>query len=162
MDSSHHAQLRSRWYAAVLALGGSALLAACGSTGPGGAAAGAASPSAAATPSAAVPCTTIASLRQSLANLDQLQVNQRTVGQVAADLGSIDTQLTTLKSQAQTAYSGESAQLTAAVRQVSGAARALAARPSAANLTAVQSAVSGLKASSEAVIVELKAACPAS
>jgi hypothetical protein len=162
MNTSHlHHQRSSVWGAVLLGLGGTAMLAACGSAGSAGSgstAAGAAAPSA----SASIPCNNITSLRKSLTNLDQLQVNAQTSGQVAADIGNIDTQLTALKSQAQGTYASQSAQLTVVVQHVTGDARALAAHPSVTNLEVVETAVNALKASSQSLITELRAACPGS
>jgi hypothetical protein len=168
MITSHRCQRRSVWFVALSALGGTALLAACSSAGPGSTAAGAASPSASASVSglasapATISCPSITALRASLTNLEHLQVNQQTAGQVGADIGNLDKQLAAVKGQAQGAYSRQSAQLTAAVLSVTRDARALVAHPSVTNLEAVESAVSALRASSQSLIADLRAACPGS
>jgi hypothetical protein len=166
MITSHRCQRRSVWFVALSALGGTALLAACSSAGPGSTAAGAASPSASASglasASATISCPSITALRASLTNLEHLQVNQQTAGQVGADIGNLDKQLAAVKGQAQGAYSRQSAQLTAAVLSVTRDARALVAHPSVTNLEAVESAVSALRASSQSLIADLRAACPGS
>jgi hypothetical protein len=156
---------QSLWWVAVSALGGTALLAACGSSGSGATAAGSApsAPASASAPAASsISCSSIASLRKSLTNLDQLQVNAQTSGQVAADIGNIDTQLTALRTQAQGTYASQSTQLTVVVQHVTGDVRTLAAHPTVANLEVVETAVSALRASSQSLITELKAACPGS
>jgi hypothetical protein len=162
MSVSYRSRRRSLWCVAGSALGGTALLAACGSAGSGSTPAGATSPSASASPTAGISCTSITSLRKSLTNLGQLQVNQQTAAQIAADIGSVEAQLTALTGQAHGAYATQSAQLTTEVRHVTGDAQELVAHPTAANLSAVQTAVTALQASSRALIAELKAACPGS
>jgi hypothetical protein len=146
--------------AAVVGLGGTLAVTACGSA----AVSGSASPSAAATSAAAssaIPCTQISSLRTSLTSLAHATVKPSSAGQIAVDLDDIHAQLMALNGQAG-AFSGQASQLDAALGKITAAARVALRAPTAANLKSLSSDVSQLKATAQPIVTEINSACPGS
>jgi hypothetical protein len=152
---------------AIAGLGAIAFLAACGFSAAGGSTAGSSanssgSPTAtpAATPS--VSCAQVTALRAALTKLVDIRVNGNTVGQVSADLASIEKALTALKSETRSAFSAEASQVSAALTMISKHAKALSAHPSPANLRATTTAIGELKTAVGPTIAMMRTACPSS
>ena len=157
------------WRLAATGLGCAAVLAGCGSSGTSGPAAGAARPPAGSSRPApglssavAAACPHLRSLRAALTSLIRLPASPAAIPQMGADLSNIEQQLGPLKNLAGSAGASESAQLTAALRRVTLAAQAEIGAPTAARLTAVESALTSMKATAEPIIGQLNAACPGS
>ncbi len=105
-------------------------------------------------------CKHVNSLRASLETLTHLQLNASSAGQIRTNLNNIQTQLTSLKGKASGALSHQVNQLSTSVNQVKKAANNLSTPPSASQITAVVSALSGLQAQSKTTVAEMNAACP--
>lgn len=137
-------------------------LAACGSAGTGGSAAPAAHSAAASASAsaAAAACPQLTSLRAALTNLAGLQINPASAAQLSADISAIERQMSSLKSLGGSAAATDSAQLTASLRKITLAAQAELGHPTQANLTALQSALAGLKDTARPMIRQLKSVCP--
>lgn len=136
-------------------------MAGCGSATGGAGANPSATPSAsAATSGPPLPCGTITSLRTALANLVHVKPSAGASGEIAAVLISIKTSVEALRTAAD--YSAQASSLDQAVDRVGSAARAAAIHPSSASVSALGSALGGVKTSAQTMIAELKAACPGS
>ena len=105
-------------------------------------------------------CKHVNSVRISLENLTHLQLNASSAGKIRTDLTNIKTQLAMLKGRGDSALSSSVNQLSGSLKQVEKAAQGLSSPPSAAQITAVISALSALKAQSGATIAAMRAACP--
>ena len=105
-------------------------------------------------------CKHVGSVRTSLGNLTHLQLSASSAGKIRTDLTNIQTQLAMLKGQGGSALSSTVNQLSGSLKQVETAAQGLSSPPSAAQITAVISALSALKAQSGATIAAMRAACP--
>jgi len=157
-----------RLRAAIVIAGGAAFLAAC-SSGTSSSSSGTpathttstasptASPSMTATASAAT-CKHVASLNTSLESLTHLQLNANASKQIRTDLTNIQTQLAALKSERGAAPSGQVSSLSTSL--VEKAAKNLSANPSASQVQAIITALSGLKSNAKATAAQLKAMCP--
>jgi hypothetical protein len=162
MNGSHQYTRKHAWSAAAVLAGAVVLMAGCGSATSGAGANSPATPSASATTSgSALPCGTITSLRLALANLTHVKPSAQASGQIAADLISIKTNVQVLKTTA-AAYDTQAGPLDQAVDRVGSAARMAATHPSSANVSALGSALGGVKTSVQPMIAEMKAACPGS
>jgi hypothetical protein len=128
------------------------LAAGCGSVT--GSAGSAASPSASvsAASSAAVACGQVTALRTSLTSLAKLKPGPHLASQSAGDLHSISREMAALGGQASGPFSAEASQLSAALSQLAGDARTLAAHPDSAHLAVLASAVGRLKATSRSAL----------
>lgn len=155
------------WRVGVLAFAGAALIGACSSGSSTSSSSSAApsttspstSPSTTTTASAAT-CKHVDSLRTSLESLTHVSLNANAAAQIRTDLTNIQTQLTALKGEAGGALSTQLSELTASLNQVEKAAQGLSSNPSSAQVQAIITALSGLKAKSAATISEMNAACP--
>lgn len=166
-----YTQLRLPWrITGILILAGSALIGACGSSGGGNGApatspasstpmTSSASPSTSVSVSAAA-CKHVASLRTSLESLTSLQLNASMQVTIRKDLENIGTQLTALKGEVGGAFSTQASQLNAALNQVTTAAKGLSAPPTTAQIQAITTALTNLKAKSKAMLTEMDAVCP--
>ncbi|HUJ06598.1 MAG TPA: hypothetical protein VLX31_10870 [Streptosporangiaceae bacterium] len=155
-------QLRGAgWKVAALAFGSAALIAACSS------ASTSSSPSA--TPTSSMPaatspsvsaaaCKHVDSLRGSLTSLTHVQLNASSASQIRTDVTNINTQLTALKDEP--GFSAQASQLRSSVDQVTNAAKKMSSPPTSAQVQAVITALSQLKAKSSGMIAGMKAACP--
>jgi hypothetical protein len=162
MSQSHQHTSRHAWSAAAVLAGAAVLMAGCGSATSGAGANPPATPSAsAATSGTALPCSTITSLRMALANLTHIKPSGNASAQIAADLISIKTTVQALKATA-AAYGAQAGPLDQAIDRVGSAARAAAIHPSGANISALGSALGGVKTSVQPMINEMRAACPGS
>ena len=154
-----------RWHIAMLAVGSTTLLAACGMSASSGTAGSSASPSATATVSPAsspsISCAQITSLRTSLANLSRMTVNPKSGSQVSADLTNVETTLTAIKTETTPAVADAASQLTAALSKISKDVRYLFQHPSPASLNATTTAVKDLKATAQPIIDLMETVCPA-
>ncbi len=159
--------------AAILVAGAAVGLAACSSGTSTSSSSHTAAPrttSAAASPSASphsgsatvspAACKHVNSLRGSLETLTHLQLNASSAGQIRTNLTNIQTQLTNLKGEASGQLSHQVSQLSNSVDQVNKAAKNLSTPPSASQITAVVSALSGLRTQSKTAIAQMSAACP--
>lgn len=157
----------ARLGAAVLVTGGVVLLGACTSTSTSG---GSATPSThpmtnSATPStsisvSAATCKHVSSLRTSLQDLTTLQLNASAATQIRKDLTNIQTQLTAIKASGSGNLTTQVGALSSALSQVQNAAKNLSSPPTASQVTAIVSALSGLKNNSKATLDAMKSACP--
>lgn len=159
----------ARLGAAVLVAGGVAVLGACSSTSTSG---GSSTPSStsptmthSASPSvsisvSAATCQHVASLRTSLENLTHLQLNASAATQIRKDLTNIQTQLAAIKASGNGALSTQVSSLSNSLSSVEKAAKNLSSPPSASQVTAIVTALSGLKGNSQATIAGMKSACP--
>jgi hypothetical protein len=137
-------------------------MAGCGSATSGADANSSATPSASATTSgSALPCGTITSLRLALASLTHVKPTAQASGQIAADLISIKANVAALRTAA-SAYGAQAGSLDQAVDRIGSAAKMAATHPSSANVSALGSALGGVKTSIQPMIAEMKAACPGS
>jgi len=159
MATSHQAHSARTWWLGAAGAGCALLLAACGTAGFAGSAGPAPRPTT--SPAAAAACPHLTSLRQSLSNLTQLQLSPASAGQMGADLSNIEMQMGALRSLGGAAGGSEAAQLTAALRKFALAAQAEVGQPTAARLSALQSALAGVKSSAQPLIQQLSSACPA-
>ena len=151
------------WRLAATGIGCAVALAACGSSGATGTASPSAGSSSAApnlSSAAAAACPHLRSLRASLTSLTRLQASPAAIGQMGADLSNIEQQLGSLRSLGGSAGASDSGQLTAALRRITLAAQAEIGTPTAARLTAVQSALTSMKDAAQPIIGQLNAACP--
>lgn len=150
----------------MLAVGGTTLLAACGTNAPGSTAGSSASPSATATisptSSPSISCAQITSLRTSLANLSHVTVNAKPGSQVSADLTNAETAITAIKKETTPAVAHAASLLTAALSKISKDDRYLSRHPSPASLDATTTAVKDLKATVQPVIDLMETVCPSS
>jgi hypothetical protein len=163
MGTSPQARAPRTWRLAAAGVGCTLALAGCGSSGFAGSAGPAAgSPSASANASAAdaAACPHLTSLRVSLTNLSGLQISPASAGQLSADLTNIERQLGSLKSLGSTVGASDSAQLTASLRKITLAAQAEVGQPTPARLAALESALTGMKDTSQPMIRQLKTICP--
>jgi hypothetical protein len=155
-----------RWQIAMLAVGGTTLLAACGTSASGGTAGPQASPSATATvsptSSPSISCAQITSLRTSLANLSHAAVNAKSGSQVSADLTNVETALTAIKKATTPAVADAASLLTAALSKISKDVRDLSQHPSPASLNATTTAVKDLRATVQPIVDLMETICPSS
>lgn len=161
-----------KWNLAAVSLGSIGLLAACGSSATSnstGAAAPSASPpvsvsvhaaSGPAASSSAIPCAQITALRTSLTKLSHTTVSPASAGQLTADLTNIENQVAALKGAGGGAYSAQASQLSAALTQITKDAQTLATHPTAANATALTTAVQKLKTTAQPMIKQMQTVCP--
>lgn len=149
---------------AAVSLGGIVALAACGSAATTGASGPSAAPSATAAKASSpgISCAQITSLRTALTSLGHATVNLESLDQIAADLATVEHDLSALNRRTATAFSAQESQLTAAFDKIGDDVRTLAGDPSPANLTALEGAVKNLRASTRPVIAKIKAVCPSS
>ncbi len=167
----------ARWGAGVLAVGGAVLLGACGSTGtgtsttsqpatpaPSSPATSSASPATSsaspATSLSAATCQHVTSLRMSVEDLTHISLNASASSQIRKDLTNIQAQLTALKSENTGALSPQLTQLSTSLQQVQKAAQGLSGNPSASQISAIITALAGLKGQASGTLTQLKAACP--
>jgi hypothetical protein len=156
---------RRSWPLGIAGFGAVALLAACGS-GATGTTAGSTSPSSApSAPPAATPsvsCAQVTALRGALANLGGISVNANTDtgSKVSADLTTIEATLVALKGEVSSAFSVEADQVSADLTAISKHSRALAARPSPANLRATTTSLHELKTAVGSAIATIRTVCP--
>ena len=99
-------------------------------------------------------------MRASLTSLTRLQASPAAIGQMGTDLSNIEQQLGSLRDLGGSAGASDSGQLTAALRRITLAAQAEIGAPTAARLTAVQSALTSMKDAAQPIIRQLNAACP--
>ncbi len=159
-----------RLRAAIVIAGGAAFLAACSSGTGSGSSGTPAPPTTAPASSSATPTTTVTasaatcqhvkSLTTSLNSLTHLQLNASASKQIRTDLTNIQTQLTALKASGGGSVSGQVDTLSKSLNQVEKAAQGLSANPSASQIQAIVTALSGLKSNSAATAAQLKAMCP--
>jgi hypothetical protein len=155
-----------RWQIAILALGSTTLLAACGTSASSNTPGSSASPSARATvsptSSPSISCAQITSLRTSLANLSHAAVTAKSDSQVSADLTSLETTITAIKNQTTPVVAAAASQLTAALSKISKDVRYLVQHPSPASLNATTTAVKDLKATAQPIIDLMETVCASS
>ena|SRR5437773_4294344 len=166
-------QSQVRWHGpvqsaiAVLAVSAAAVLAACSSSGNGGANGGTSAP---ATPSPSshsqsavasqATCKHVNKLRASLEDLTHLQLNASSAGKIRTDLTSIQAQLAALKTQGGHALTSQVNQLSTSLGKVKKAAGNVSTPPTASQVTAIVTALSGLKTQSRAAASAMRTACP--
>jgi hypothetical protein len=161
MAISEQALTRRTLRLAAAGLGCALALAACGSSGAGPAAPAAHSAAASANASAAAAaCPHLTSLRASLTNLTGLQISPASAARLSADIANIERQMSSLKSLGESAGASDAARLAAALRKITLAAQAEIGRPTQANLTALRSALTGMKDTARPMIQQLKSVCP--
>jgi TolA-binding protein len=107
-------------------------------------------------------CEHVNSLRGSLESLSHLQLSASSAGQIRSNLTNIQTQLTELKGHATGALSHQVNQLSGSVNEVKKAANNLSTPPSAAQVSKIITALSGLKTQTRGAVAEMNAACPKS
>lgn len=107
-------------------------------------------------------CKHVDSLRGSLETLTHLQLNASSAGQIRTNLTNIQTQLSELKSQGGGAFSHQVNDLSDSLNKVKMAAGNLSTPPTASQISAVVSALSGLRAQSRTTVAQMNAACPKS
>lgn len=163
---------RATMTTAILVAGCAMGLAACGSSTSTGSSSHTAAPRSA-SPSASpahsgsamanqAACKHVDSLRGSLETLTHLQLNASSAGQIRTNLTNIETRLSGLKSQGGGAFSHQVSQLSDSLDKVKKAAGNLSSPPSASQISAVVTALSGLRAQSRSTVTEMNAACPKS
>lgn len=139
-------------------VGGAALLAACTTTSSVAPSTQASHPVAVGSPSMHIPCSQIKTLGASLSGL--AAGGTHSASQISSELTKIEGQLKALGGQAGGAFASQESQLTAALDQVKAAMHGLTSGgPSAAALTALATALGGLKKTVQPMIAEIQAAC---
>jgi hypothetical protein len=108
----------------------------------------------------AATCQHAASLRKSLENLTNLQLNASAATQIRTDLTNIQTQLAAIKASGNGALTSKLSGLSTSLSQVEKAAKNLSNPPSGSQVQAIISALGGLKSNSQTAIAALKSACP--
>jgi hypothetical protein len=137
---------------------GAALLAACTTTSSVSSGPPASHPAAVGSPSMHIPCSQIKALGASLSSLSA--AGTRSASQLSSELTKIEGQLKALGGQANGPFASQESQLTAALNQVKSAMHGLTGgSPSAAALTALATALAGLKKTVQPMIAEIQAAC---
>jgi hypothetical protein len=158
MGSSHQHPTKRAWSAAAVVAGVAVLMAGCGSAASGAGANASATPSSSAmTSGPPLRCGTVTALRSALATLTRVRPSAEALGQIAADLSSIKTDVEALNGTA--AARGAQAALERAVDRIGAAARAAVIHPSGATVSALGYALDGVKASVQPLIAALRAAC---
>jgi len=105
-------------------------------------------------------CKHVSSLRGSLETLSHLQLSASSAGQIRTNLNNIQTELSQLKSQGGGAFSHQVNQLSTSVSEVKKAANNVSTPPSAAQVSKIVTALSGLQTQSKAAVAEMNTACP--
>ena len=106
-------------------------------------------------------CKHVDSLRTSLQNLSHQQLNAGSASKLRTDLANIEKQLAALKSQGgNSALSSQVKQLSTSVDQVKKAANGLSTPPTTAQVTAIVTSLTQLKAQAKPALTEMNAACP--
>ncbi len=105
-------------------------------------------------------CKQVNSLRGSLETLTHLQLNASSASQIRTNLTKIQTQLSELKHQGGGAFSHQVNQLSDSLNKVKKAAGNLSTPPSGSQITAVVTALSGLRTQSKTTVAQMNAACP--
>jgi hypothetical protein len=142
-------------------VGGTAVLAACGSSGAGGTASPPVNSNSSGTDSTlSAACPHLTSLRSSLTNLTRLPASPASLGPMGADLSNIEKQLGSLKDLGGSTGRADSDQLTVALHKFTLAAQAEVGLPTSAHLTALRSALTDLKSTAQPMIGQIKTACP--
>ncbi len=106
-------------------------------------------------------CKQVDSLRTSLQDLTHLTLNATSVRNIRTDLTKIQTHVNELKKQGgNSALSSQVNQLSASLDNVKKAANGLSTPPSTAQITAVVTSLTQLKAQSKTALAAMDAACP--
>jgi TolA-binding protein len=105
-------------------------------------------------------CKHVNSLRGSLESLAHLQLNASSASQIRTNLTNAQTQLSALKSQGGGAFSHQVNELSGSLNKVKKAAGNLSSPPSASQVNAVVTALTGLRAQSKTTVAQMNAACP--
>jgi hypothetical protein len=105
-------------------------------------------------------CKHVNSLRGSLESLTHIPLSATSAGQIRTNLSNVQTQLTALRGHGGAALSHQVSQLSSSLSDVKKAASNLSTPPSAAQVSNVVTALSGLKAQSRTAVAEMNAVCP--
>ncbi len=108
----------------------------------------------------AAACVHIDSLRMSLTSLTHIKISAATAGQLTADIGNIEAQLTALKGQPLGAFSADANRLTALINKIKKDAAALNTHPGTAT-PALTADLTALKKDAGPMITEMKMVCHA-
>ncbi len=109
-----------------------------------------------------IPCAQITALGTSLSGLAHMNASSgaSSASQVSSELKQLQSQLKGLKGQASGAFASQESQLTAALSEVKAAAQGITGgSPSAAQLTALATALRQLKNVVQPIVTEIRAAC---
>jgi hypothetical protein len=105
-------------------------------------------------------CKHVSSLRGSLETLSHLQLSASSAGQIRTNLNNIQSQLSQLKSQGGGAFSQQVNQLSTSLSEVKKAANNVSTPPSAAQVSKIVTALSGLQTQSNAAVAKMNTVCP--
>jgi hypothetical protein len=106
-------------------------------------------------------CKHVAELRTSLQSLDQLKLSASSASKIRTELTNVQTQVAAIKSEGgNSALTAQMNQLTTSVDKVRTAAHGLSTPPTTAQVNAIVTALTQLKAQSKTAVVAMDAACP--